>query len=41
MKKTAFLILAVTTALFATSCRSPKGNVNYMSIGKGRPTLVQ
>ncbi len=41
MKKTALLVLLAVTSLTITGCRSPKGNINYQNIGKGRPNLVQ
>ncbi|MES2596928.1 MAG: hypothetical protein V4662_16410 [Verrucomicrobiota bacterium] len=41
MKRYILPALLVVTTLFVSSCRSPKGNVNYMQIGKGRPNLVQ
>lgn len=41
MKKTALLVLVAITSLVITGCRSPKGNLNYQNIGKGRPNLIQ
>lgn len=41
MKRYLLPAILVVATLFVSSCRSPKGNVNYMQMGKGRPNLVQ
>jgi len=41
MKRLIILIAIVATTLSVSSCRSPKGNVNPLGMGKGRPNLIQ
>lgn len=41
MKHRLFVATLVVTTLLLCQCRSPRGNVNPLSMGKSRPTLVQ
>jgi hypothetical protein len=41
MKRLVILTVLVATTLIVSSCKSPKGNVNPLGFGRGRPNPVQ
>jgi hypothetical protein len=41
MKRLVTITALVAATLFISSCKSPKGNLNPLNMGKGRPNLIQ